>query len=121
MVRLDATMEMSNGNTHVATLQKWRETGKEAEFLVEMTRGAGEAKPQTASEVAQFLCKGSPTMSLICHEILAARIIDPLDTEKYKQHHKLIIGEATPANAYWIMAAIRAMQIDARILHAARC
>ncbi|KAH0289648.1 hypothetical protein KCU62_g4257, partial [Aureobasidium sp. EXF-3399] len=118
MARLDATMESSNGNTHVATLQKWREAGKEAEFLVEMTRGAGEVKPRTALEVAQFLAKGSPTMSSICREILAARIIDTLDPEKYKQHQKLIIGEATPANAYWIMATIRALQIDARILHA---
>ncbi|KAH0346279.1 hypothetical protein KCU83_g7430, partial [Aureobasidium melanogenum] len=118
MARLDATMERLHGNTHVATLQKWREAGKEAEFLVELTRGAGETKPQTAAEIAQFLAKGSPTMSLVCREILAARIIDPLDPEKYKQHQKLIIGEATPANAYWIMSTLRALNIDARILHA---
>ncbi|KAH0288518.1 hypothetical protein KCU62_g5009, partial [Aureobasidium sp. EXF-3399] len=118
MARLDATMESLNGNTHVATLQKWREAGKEAEFLVELTRGAGEKKPETAAEMAKCLAKGSPTMSLVCREVLAARILDPVDPQKYKQHQKLLIGEATPVNAYWIMSTLRALCIDARILHA---
>ena len=118
MARLDATMEMLQGNTHVATLQKWREAGKEAEFLVELTRGAGEKKPETAADMAKCLSKGSPTMSLVCREVLAARLIDPLDPQKHKQHQKLLIGEATPVNAYWIMSTLRALCIDARILHA---
>jgi hypothetical protein len=57
-------------------------------------------------------------MALVCQEVLAAHVIDPLDPAGYKQHQKLIVGEATPANAYWIMSTLRALQIDARILHA---
>jgi hypothetical protein len=57
-------------------------------------------------------------MALVCQEVSNARIIDPLDPVKYKQHQKMIIGEATPANSYWITSALRALQIDARILRA---
>jgi hypothetical protein len=118
VTRLDALMEATNGNTYVANLQKWREAGEEADFLVELTRGGGEPKPKTAGEIAHFLAKGFPTMVLVCRDLLAAPIVDFVDPVKYKQHQIMIIGEATSANAYWMMSTPRTLQIDARILQA---
>jgi hypothetical protein len=118
MARLNANMERMEGDTHVSTLQKWREKGKEADFLVDITRTKAERKPKTAAEVSIYLAKGSPTLALLCKEILSCHILDPLDPGKYKAHQKLIVAEATPANAYWIQATLRSLVIDARILHA---
>ncbi|KAH0264376.1 hypothetical protein KCU91_g12087, partial [Aureobasidium melanogenum] len=118
MARLNANMERMEGDTHVSTLQKWREDGKEADFLVDITRTQAERRPRTAAEVSTYLAKGSPTLALLSKEILAGHILDPLDPEKYKNHQKLIVAEGTPANAYWIQTYLRSLGIDARVLHA---
>lgn len=117
MARLNLNLEAVGGNTHVDTLQKWRERGLEGEAIVGLTRGEGEPEPKTAAEIAKYLTRGSPAVALAMAELLEIHALEPLDPDRY-QHQKLIIGEATPANAYYLQAALRACLVDARILHA---
>lgn len=118
VARLNANMERMEGDTHVSTLQKWRESGKEADFLVDITRTKAERKPTTAAEVSVYLAKGSPTLAHLCRVILTGHIVEPLAPELYNNHQKMIAAEVTPANAYYTQAVLRSVQIDARILHA---
>lgn len=117
MARLNASLEAVGSNTHVETLQKWRERGLEGEAMVSLTRGEGEPEPKTASDIAKYLTRGSPAVALAMTELLDVHAFDPLNPDLH-QHQKLIIGEATPANAYYLQAALRACLVDARILHA---
>ena len=52
---LNAVMEHMKSNTHVATLQSWRDRGFEADFIQDLTRGAGEKKASTAAELLKYL------------------------------------------------------------------
>lgn len=70
LARLDAIMERVHGNTHVATLQRWRAEGREAEFIHELTRGSGERKAKTAKDLVLYLCQGSPVARLVFQRIL---------------------------------------------------
>lgn len=45
------------------------------------------------------------------------KAIEPLDPERLKLHQELMMGEATPANVYYLMSTLRVCLIDARILH----
>jgi hypothetical protein len=118
MARLNLNLEAVGGNTHVETLQKWRERGLEGEAIVELTRGEGEPEPKTAAEIARYLTLGSPAVALAMAELLEIHALEPLNPDGLHHHQKLIIGEATPANAYYLQAALRACLVDARILHA---
>lgn len=111
-------MEHAGGNTHVATLNAWRERGLEADFIQDVTRGEGEPKATTASKLLEYLCHGSPATRLALQEILSANVIEPLDKAKYKAHQKIIIAEAIPANVWYLSVVLRSLLIDARVMHA---
>lgn len=118
MARLDALMEQCNGNTHVKTLNMWRERGYDANFIQDLTRGKGEAKARTAIELIEFLSEGSPPIRLACQEVLDCKVIEPLDKSRYRSHQKLIIAEKIPGNAFYLAQSLRALLIDARVMHA---
>ncbi|THZ46356.1 hypothetical protein D6C90_04301 [Aureobasidium pullulans] len=99
LARLNAKIVRTRGNTHVATLQIWRDDGREAEWIHMMTRGPGEPRATTASEPAYALVKGGPSIHLVLREILNGKVLEALDWDRYKRHQKLMIGEQTPANA----------------------
>jgi len=118
MRRLDAIMGTVGGNTYVTTINDWRDRGLEAEYVQEITRQESEPKARTAKELLEYLVNGSPTTRLALQEVLSAKVIEEVDKERYHQHQKLIIGESTPANAWFMMLVLRALLIDARVLHA---
>jgi hypothetical protein len=118
MARLNAVMEHANGNTHVATLNAWRDRGFEADFIQDLTRGEGEPKATTARELLTFLCTGSPAARLAFQEILSAKSLEKLDKARYKHHQKLIIAEIIPGNALYLQILLRCALIDARVMHA---
>ncbi|KAH0383721.1 hypothetical protein KCU92_g5057, partial [Aureobasidium melanogenum] len=60
---------------------------------------------------ASYLRSGDP-------ELLEIYALDKLDPDGLGHYQKLIIGEATSANTYYLQAASRACLVDARILHA---
>lgn len=111
-------LENAGGNTHVATLNSWRERGFEADFIQDMTRGGGEPKSKTARELLEYLCEGSPPSRLVFQEILATKVLEPVDKERYKHHQKLILAEATPPCAWFLALLLRCALVDARVMHA---
>ncbi|KAG2161676.1 hypothetical protein D6D05_02150 [Aureobasidium pullulans] len=117
LARLNAKIVQTRGNTHVATLQIWRDDGREAEWIHMMTRGPGEPRATTASEPAYALVKGGPSIHLVLREILNGKVLEALDWDRYKRHQKLMIGEQTPANAWYLCAVLRCLGIDARVMH----
>ncbi|KAG9903748.1 DUF1765-domain-containing protein, partial [Aureobasidium melanogenum] len=85
-------------------------------------RRKGEGVPsnkhvETPTLGVEVFGKGSPISALAMAELLEMRALDKLDPDGLGHHQKLIIGEATPANAYYLQAALRACLVDARILH----
>jgi hypothetical protein len=118
MARLNAVMENVKSNTHVATLALWRDRGYEADFIQDITRGPGERKAQTAAELLQYLCNGSPVAWLAFQEILTVKAIEKVDKSRYKAHQKLIIAESHPGNAFYLVMLLRAVLVDARVMHA---
>jgi hypothetical protein len=118
MARLNAIMAHVDGNTHVGTLATWRDRGFEADFISDLTRGQGERKAKTAEELLEYLCDGSPVARLVFQELLTIKAIEPLDKARWKSHQKLIAGEVSPGNAYFLQCLLRAALIDARVMHA---
>ena len=96
LARLNAKIVQTRGNTHVATLQIWRDDGREAEWIHMMTRGPGEPRATTASEPAYALVKGGPSIHLVLREILNGKVLEALDWDRYKRHQKLMIGSRRP-------------------------
>jgi hypothetical protein len=86
LARLNQIMEHSHGDTHVKTLQRWRDAGREVEFVQDLTRGIGEPQSTTAKELILYLCEGSPAARLCFQEVLAAKSLEKLDEAKWKQH-----------------------------------
>lgn len=82
LARLNHIMEYAHGNTHVKTLHRWRDAGREAEFIQDLTRGSGEPKARTAKELILYLCEGSPAARLCFQEVLAAKALEKLDEAK---------------------------------------
>ncbi|OBT86897.1 hypothetical protein VE02_03857 [Pseudogymnoascus sp. 03VT05] len=119
LARLDAVMENAFGNTHAKTLNVWRERGLEANFIEEATRGLGEQKSTTARELVSYLCKGSPALRLALQRVLFIKGIEAFDKSRFKRHQKLIISVSIPACAWYLQVALRAVLIDARVMHAA--
>lgn len=119
LARLDAVMEDSMGSTHAKTLNIWRERGLEATFIEEVTRGCGERKSTTARELLRYLCTGSPAMRLTLQRILAIKGLERSDKVRYKRHQKMIISVSVPTCAWYIQVSLRALLIDARVMHAA--
>ena len=118
MARLNAVMECVKSNTHVATLTSWRDQGFEADFIQDLTRGAGEKKVLTARELLEYLCDGSPVARLTFQEILTVKCIEEIDKSYWKSHQKLIIAESHPGNAFYLHILLRCALIDARVMHA---
>jgi hypothetical protein len=118
LARLNAIMEAANGNTHVKTLESWRDKGFEADFIQDLTRGKGEPKAQTAMELITFLCDGSPASRAIFQELLTVKATEKLDKKKYKHHQKLMVTEKIPANALFAQILLRCALVDARVMHA---
>lgn len=116
MARLNAMLSHFGGNTHVKTLQSFREEDREAEFIYHLTRGPTEIA-ETASELVHYLVQGSPVMRQVFQELYQIKAIEPLDKKKYQAHQKLILGEVSPANAYFVQCVLRAAGVDARVLH----
>lgn len=92
-------MEHASSNTHVETLNKWRERGIEAEFICHLTQCDGEKKPSTAFELLSFLCDGSPATRLVLQRALAIHLIEKVNKVLYKSHQKMIVAVTVPANA----------------------
>lgn len=118
LARLNAIMEEVDGSTHVPALNSWRDQGYEADFIQDLTRGAGEPKAKTARELLSFLCDGAPPVRLALQEIIAVHAIEKVDKAKYNGHQKVIFAEVSPVNAWYLMAALREGLIDARVMHA---
>lgn len=104
--------------THVQTLQRWRDQGKEAEFIQDLIRGVGEPKAKTARELLLYLCDGSPSSRTVLQQILDGKVIEKLDKAKWKHHQKLIVYEGTPGCGFYVQALCRVALIDARMMHA---
>ncbi|KAG9588870.1 hypothetical protein KCU77_g5245, partial [Aureobasidium melanogenum] len=113
MVRLNANLEA------VETLQKWRERerGLEGEAVAEVTRVRASPSPSQLLR-SQYLRKNSAISALAMPGLLGFMPCSKLDPDGLGHHQKLIIGEATPVNAYYLQAALRSCLVDARILHA---
>ncbi|KAF4636083.1 hypothetical protein G7Y89_g2010 [Cudoniella acicularis] len=117
LARLNLVMQSVEGNTHVATLDKWRSENQEADFIQDLTRGEGEPRSQTAADLVRFLTKGSPTLRLLFQVLLTYHVLDPLNKPFYKHHQKLIYADTVPANAYYVEKTLRAGLVDARTMH----
>jgi hypothetical protein len=118
LARLNHIMEHLRGDTHVKTLQRWRDAGREAEFVQALTRGIGEPESTTAKELILYLCEGSPAARLCFQEVLAAKSLEKLDEARWKQHQKLISADSTPPCAWYLEVLLRAALIDGRVMHA---
>lgn len=118
LARLDAVMEAAGSNTHVTTLRIWREKGLGAEKIHLWTRGMGEPAARTARDLIAFFVDGSPPLRLIFQELLTVRAVEKPDPSRYGHHQKLIIGEASPAVAFFLEAILKECLIDARVFHA---
>jgi SNF2 family DNA or RNA helicase len=118
LARLNMAMLAANGDTHVKRMQQWRDEGLEAEFIQDITRGPGEPRSKTAREMVLYLCDGSPACRLVLQEVLAAKAIEKLDKQKYKQHQKVMPVEATVPCAWYLEQTLRAALLDARVMHA---
>ena len=118
LARLDALMEKAGGNTLVATLNAWRDRGFEADFVQDLTRGAGEHKATSARELLVFLCEGSPAARLLFQEILTTKVLQKVNKAQFGHHQKLIVAESTTANAFYLQVLLRCALIDGRVMHA---
>ena len=83
-----------------------------------MTIGAGEKRAETAKELLEYLCEGSPALRLVLQEVVATKVLEPLDEERLRSHQKILVAEATPANAFFLQIVLRCALIDARVMHA---
>lgn len=118
MARLNAVMEHTNGNTHVATLAKWRDKAFGAHFIQDLIRGPGERKCKTARELIKYLCHGSPAIRAVFQQILDVKALERLNKEQYRHHQKLIVAEGIPCNAWFLSIVLRTALIDGRVMHA---
>jgi hypothetical protein len=118
LARLNAIMEKGNGNTHVATLAKWRDNAYGAHFIQDLIRGPGEPKSRTARDLLKYLCTGSPVTRAVLQEVLSVKALEKLRKTQLKHHQKLIVAETTPSNAWFLSITLRAALIDARVMHA---
>jgi len=118
LARVNQAMEKVDGNTHVQTLQSWRERGYEAEFIQDLARGEGEPKAKTAKDLLLFLCRGSPAIRLVFQEILTGKVLEKVDEVKYRHHQKLLVVEANPPPGWFLEVVLRTALIDCRMMHA---
>jgi hypothetical protein len=118
MARLNAVMESVKGDTYVRSIRDWRERGLDAHFIYDLTRGEGAPSAQTADSLILYLTQGSPVLRLVFQELLTVKALDRVNKAAYGHHQKLIVGETTPANAFYLQQVLRACLIDARVFHA---
>ncbi|CEL03222.1 hypothetical protein ASPCAL04379 [Aspergillus calidoustus] len=118
MARLNAVMESVKGDTYVRSIRDWRERGLDAHFIYDLTRGEGVPSAQTADSLIIYLTQGSPVLRLVFQELLTVKALDRVNKAAYGHHQKLIVGETTPANAFYLQQVLRACLIDARVFHA---
>ncbi|KAJ5181125.1 hypothetical protein N7491_000679 [Penicillium cf. griseofulvum] len=116
---LNAKLELGDSNTHVATLNEWRQENIAAEWVYMVTKEDTDCAIHSADDLMKFLVHGSPRLRLIFQELLDRKVFEEVDKNRFGHHQKILIVDSCPLNAWYAEVVLRAALVDARTLHSA--
>lgn len=118
---MNEKLESINRNTYVAFLADLRTKGATGDYIHRITRLPGELSypAVTGTQLLQHLVHGSPCLRVVLNEILARKVLNPVNPNRWKHHQKLIVVESQPVNAWFIETVLRTLLIGVRSFHSA--